>query len=82
MTIVTTNPAVPSWPMIGVSHVNPEKLVACAEVTTTGRETVPLGGSDRPRSVVMSSMVSCSFSTELPLPAPRTSAIFARILAR
>ena len=58
------------------------ETVACAEVTTTGRETVPLGASDRPRSVLMSSIVSCSFSTELPLPAPRTSAIFARILAR
>ena len=40
------------------------------------------GASDLPRSVLMSSIVSCSFSTVPPLPAPRTSAIFARMLTR
>ena len=34
------------------------------------------------RSVLISSIVSCSFSTVPPLPAPRTSSIFARMLTR
>ena len=82
MTIASTSPAVPSGPTIGLSHVKPENPATCSEVTTTGREIVPLGTSDLPRSVLMSSIVSCSFSTDPPLPAPRTSAIFARMLTR
>ena len=42
----------------------------------------PRAGSDCPRSVLMSSIVSCSFSTDPPFPAPRMSATFARILPR
>jgi hypothetical protein len=82
MTIATTSPAVPTGPTIGASQEKPEKPATCSEVTTTGRDIVPLGASDFPRSVLMPSMVSCSFSTDPPLPAPRTSAIFVRMLVR
>ena len=43
ITIASTSPAVPSGPTIGPSQVKPEKPATCSEVTTTGRETVPLG---------------------------------------
>ena len=81
-TIASTRPAVPNGPTIGLSHAKPGKPLTCSDVTTTGRETVPLGVSDFPRSVEMSSIVFWSFSTEPPLPAPRTSAIFVRMLTR
>ena len=82
MTIASTSPAVPNGLTNGPSQAKPEKPATCSEVTTTGRETVPLGTSDFPRSVLMSSIVSWSFSTDPPLLAPRTSAIFARMLVR
>jgi hypothetical protein len=81
MTVTSTRPAVPSGPTIGVSHSNPD-AASPSEVTTTGRDAVRLGTSDVPRSVLMPSIVSCSFSTTPPLRAPRTSAIFVRMLSR
>ncbi len=71
----------PSGPTKGPSQVKPENPVDGVDVTTTGRDTVPSGAS-APRSLRMPSMVSWIFSTVPPLLAPRTSAIFARMLAR
>ena len=81
MTIAATSPAVLSGPTTGPSHAKAEYPAAGLDVTTTGRDTVPFGASV-PRSVLMPSSVSCSFSTAPPLLAVRTSAIFARMLAR
>ena len=81
-TSTSTSEAVPNGPTIGPNHVKLEKPDTGAEVTTTGCDRVPVRTSDLPRSVLMSSIVSCSFSTDPPLPAPRTSAIFARMLTR
>ncbi len=82
ITITTTSPAVPSGPTIGPSQVNAEKPVTIGDETTTGRDEVPRGASAWSMPDLMSSSVSCSFSTEPPLPAPRTSAIFSRMLTR
>ena len=81
-TMATTRPAVLSGPRTGPSHDANARPVTCSEVTTTGLETVPLGTSTFSRSAVMSAIVSCNRSTGPPFPAPRTSAIFARMLTR
>ena len=51
-------------------------------VTTTGREAVPSGALACPRSVLIPSIVSWSFWTDPPFPAPRMSAIFANRIQR
>ena len=58
ITIASTSPAVPTGPTIGPSHEKPEKPVTGSDVTTTGREAVPVGALDCPRSVLIPSIVS------------------------
>ena len=82
ITIPTTSAAVPKGPTTGPSHDKAEEPATVSEVTTTGREATPGARPILPMSVLMSSIVSCSFSTDPPFPAPRTSAIFDRMLTR